>query len=149
MKFLRSFFLTLRGLFLRVESPHRPAQSVGKDENLSRFVFSKSHFSRESRRVKMEAYMPSRGQVSVFRVDQLTESAIWEIGSDIARNRERTLYARGDTKANEVRKAGLDILPDEPPPRHANLVGWPKNDKSRQKLIALEVAAVATLVLKQ
>lgn len=93
--------------------------------------------------------MPSRGQVSVFRVDQLTESAIWEIGSDIARNRERTLYARGDTKANEVRKAGLDILPDEPPPRHANLVGWPKNDKSRQKLIALEVAAVATLVLKQ
>jgi hypothetical protein len=92
--------------------------------------------------------MPSRGEVSVFRIDGLSETAIWEIGSDVARQRDRTLYARGDTKASDVMKLGLDIRPNEPPPRHADLVGWPQNDKPRQKLIALQVAAVATLVLK-
>ncbi len=91
--------------------------------------------------------MPSRGEVSVFRINGLSEIAIWEIGSDIARKRDRTLYARGDTKAFDVMKLGLEILPDEPPPRHADLVGWPENDKPRQKLIALQIAAVATLIL--
>ena len=92
--------------------------------------------------------MPSREEVSVFRIDGLSETAIWEIGSDVASKRDRTLYARGDTKAFDVIKLGLEIRPNEPPPRHADLVGWPENDKPRQKLIALQVAAVATLVLK-
>ncbi len=93
--------------------------------------------------------MPSRGEVSVFRIDRLTESAIWKIGGDVASKSERTLYGRGDTRAHELRKVGLDILPEEPPPRHANVVGWPEHDKPRQKLIALQIAAVATLVLEE
>ncbi len=93
--------------------------------------------------------MPSHGEVSVFRIDALDQSAIWEIGSAVAMKRERTLYSRGDTKASDARKVGLDILPDEPPPRHANLVGWPESDKPRQKVIALQIAAAATLVLKE
>jgi hypothetical protein len=39
-------------------------------------------------------------------------------------------------------------MPAEPPLHHANIVGWPDNDKPRQKLIALQLAAVATLVPK-
>ena len=93
--------------------------------------------------------MPSHGEVSVFRTEGLEETAIWDIGSSVAAKRERTLHARGDTKASEIMKLGLKISPSEPPPRHANLVGWPENDKPRQKLIALQVAAVATLVLKE
>ncbi len=93
--------------------------------------------------------MPSQGEVSVFRVDGLTGPQIWEIGTEIAENRHRTLYARGDTRAREVRLAGLDVSPMEPPARHANIVGWPENDKPRQKLIALQLAAAATLVLKE
>ncbi len=91
--------------------------------------------------------MPSGGEVSVFRINGLSETAIWEIGGDVGRKRGRTLYARGDTKASDVMKLGLEIRPNEPPPRHADLVGWPENDKPRQKLIALQIAAVATLVL--
>jgi hypothetical protein len=93
--------------------------------------------------------MPSRGEVSVFRIDGLDQTAIWEIGSEVAKKRSRTLYARGDTKAADARKVGLDVRPDEPPARHANMIGWPDNDKPRQKLIALQLAAVATLVLKE
>jgi hypothetical protein len=92
--------------------------------------------------------MPSRGEVSVFRVDGLSEAAIWGIGNDVAKKRERTLYARSDTRALDVTKLGVKVVPSEPPPRHANLVGWPENDKPRQKLIALQIAAVATLLLK-
>ncbi len=93
--------------------------------------------------------MPNQGEVSVFRVDGLIAAQIWEIGDEIAEQRARTLYARSDIKAGEVGRNGLDILPAEPPPRHANIVGWPENDKPRQKLMALQLVAVATLVLRE
>lgn len=41
----------------------------------------------------------------------------------------------------------LDIVPNEPPRRHANITGWPEA-KSEQKLIALKLAESAHLVLK-
>jgi hypothetical protein len=122
---------------------------VGTNETLSRFIFSTRHFSRQPPRVKAEAFMPNQGEVSVFRVDGLTGPQIWEIGTDIAEKRHRNLYARGDTRAREVRQTGLDVSPMEPPARHANIVGWPEDDKPRQKLIALQLAAAATLVLSE
>lgn len=149
MKSLKSFFLTLRERFSKVRSPHNLKATVEENEKLARYIFSTRHFVRQPPRVKAEAYMPTRGEVSVFRIDGLDQAAIWEIGSDIARKRVRTLYARGDTRAKDARRGGLDILSDEPPPRHANLVGWPDNDKPRQKLIALQIASVATLVVKE
>ena len=149
MRFLKSFFLTLRERFSKVQSAHDSKAAIGDDEKLTRYIFSTRHFSRQSPRVKAEAYMPNRGEVSVFRIDGLNQAAIWKIGGDVAMKRERTLYARGDTKVNDARKVGLDILQDEPPPRHANLVGWPESDKPRQKVIALQIAAAATLVLME
>jgi hypothetical protein len=150
MKFLKSFFLTLRERFSKTQSPHNLKATVDDNEKLARYIFSASHFSRKASRVKAEAYMPSRGEVSVFRIDGLDQASIWEIGSDIAKKRKRTLYARGDTKAEDVREVGLNIRPDEPPPCHANIVDWPPdNEKPRQKLIALQLAATATLVLKE
>ena len=153
IRFLKSFFLTLRERFFKIQSSHDPKAAIGDDEKLARYIFSARHFSREKLRVKAEAFMPSRGEVSVFRIDGLGEAATWEIGSDVAMKREQTLYARGDTKTDEIRKIRVDeirleIVPDEPPPRHANIVGWPENDKPRQKIIALQIAATATLVLK-
>jgi hypothetical protein len=149
MKFLKSFFLTLRERFSKAQS-HNLKATVDDNEKLARYIFSTRHFSRQPTRVKMEAYMPSRGEVSVFRINGLDQASIWEIGSDVAKKRERTLYARGDTNAEDVRKIGLNIRPDEPPPRHANIVDWPPdNEKPRQKVIALQLAAAATLVLKE
>jgi hypothetical protein len=147
MRFLRSFFLTLKEWFLKPET--HVGAIVEANETLSRFIFTTRHFRRQPLRVKAEAYMPREGQVSVFRVDGLIAAQIWEIGDEIAETRDRTLYARGDIKAREVGRSGLDIVPAQPPPRHANIVGWPENDKPRQKLIALQLAAVATLVLKE
>ena len=149
MRFLRSFLLTLRERFFRLGTGTPSSDFVGANENLSRYIFSTRHLSRQPPRVKPEAYMPSRGEVSVFRVDGLIAAQIWKIGGEIAKERDRTLYARGDIRAREVRRTGLDILPAEPPPRHANIIGWPENDKPRQKILALQLAAAATLSLKE
>lgn len=147
MKFLRSFFLTLKGWLFKGET--RLGAVVNGNENLSHFIFSKREFSRQPRRVKAEAYMPRKGEVSVFRIDGLGDSLIWRIGAELAHKRKRTLYGRGDTRTRSVRQAGLDVLPAEPPPRHANIVGWPENDKPRQKLLALQLASAATLILNE
>ena len=93
--------------------------------------------------------MPNReGEVSVFRVAGLNETEIWTIGGDVARSVARNLHGRAEIEAGAVRKNDLDVVSVEPPPRHANIVGWPENDKSRQKILALELAGVATLTLK-
>ena len=74
MRFLRSFFLTLGELFSRrgTQLDH----FVGTNETLSRFIFSTRHFSGQPPRVKAEAYMPSQGEVSVFRVHGLSWAAV-------------------------------------------------------------------------
>lgn len=101
MKFLTSFFLTLRGLFSKAQSPD-PNKNIGDDEKLARYIFSARHFSRQKQRVKAEAYMPSRGEVSVFRIDGLDEGAVWKIGSNVALKREQTLHARGAPGSRQV-----------------------------------------------
>ena len=46
-----------------------------------------------------------------------------------------------------VQEVGLKIDADNDPPRHANIVGWPK-EKSARKLMALESSERATLKLR-
>ncbi|HNW08195.1 MAG TPA: hypothetical protein PKZ55_03275 [Verrucomicrobiota bacterium] len=44
-------------------------------------------------------------------------------------------------------KARVTVAPSEPPPRHANIEGWP-DEKSARKLIAIDLANAAQLVVK-
>jgi len=75
--------------------------------------------------------MPNRGEVSVFRTSGLGASAIWEIGTKM-KPMARTLHGRAEIRARAVRQKALDVMSAEPPPRHANIIGWP-DDKSKQK----------------
>jgi hypothetical protein len=145
MRFLKWCYLTLREWFVKPESDL--AAVVQDRENLSRFIFSRRHFSQQPARVKAEAFMPDSGEVSVFRVDHLAETEIWRIGSSVVRRESRTLHARGDILAHDVKRNSLDVVPSEPPPQHAAIVGWPENDKGRQKLIALELARASVLIM--
>jgi hypothetical protein len=90
--------------------------------------------------------MPNRnGELSVFRIQELPEEQIWEIGRRyVSEPQGKTLYGRGDVFASIVIENNLTINLDDNPPRHANVVGWPA-DKSKLKLIALELANQATL----
>ena len=125
-----------------------PPNPIGAEEGLARFIFSSSHFSRENNRVKHNAFMPApAGKASVFRIKGLEGTAVWKIGSEIAEQRSQSLHGRADITAGTVSRTGLSIKSSEPPPRHCNIEGWPV-EKSAQKLIAIELANAATLVLK-
>jgi hypothetical protein len=145
MKFLRSFYLTLKELLARHQTSS--VVDVREDEPLSRFIFSRRHLSKNPPRVKAEAFMPRKGEVSVFRREGISESQVWNIGSELENKRTRTLHGRGDIIARSAMIIGLQVLPAEPPIKHANIVNWP-SDRAKQKLLALQLAADAVLLTR-
>jgi hypothetical protein len=56
--------------------------------------------------------------------------------------RDKPILGRADIGASFVITRGLNVVPSEPPIRHANIIGWPEQ-KSEQRLVALELAAEA------
>ena len=128
------------------------AKRVGADEPLARYLIEKTSFVRTQNRVKFKVFMPFHLAVSVFRTGGLSDSDIWEIGQEeVAGPRNKTLYGRAEVLGSHVEQVAvqspLQVVIDEPPPRHANIVGWP-DEQSTQQLIAIKLAEMATLTLK-
>lgn len=86
-------------------------------------------------------------EVSVFRISTLPDADIWTIGDEVSQQSGRTLRARADISVSVVYARELRVDPDEPPPRHASITGWPETE-SEQKLMAIELAANASLKVK-
>lgn len=121
---------------------------VATEEVLARFLLSSRQFSRETRRAKADAFIPHpHAELSVFRTRDLADESIWSLGLTVAEPSGKTLHGRAELLCGAVRNLGLEVVADEPPPRHASITGWPRNDKGAQRLRALELAAVAKLVL--
>jgi len=98
--------------------------------------------------VKYSAFLPpSNRRLSVFRISNLGENEIWGIGNSIGAEREITLLARADIKAESVMETGLEIESDANPPLHSNIIGWP-DAASEIKLKAIELAEKARLYIK-
>ncbi len=94
---------------------------------------------------------PKDRETSVFRQVTQPPAALWAIGDEyVAGN--RTVHGAAIVKARDVRAAGLGVFPEEPPPRHAAISGWPwlENDlelqKAKQKELAALVASKAILL---
>lgn len=123
-------------------------QAPGRGEVLSRFIFSKSHFSARDHRVKLDAFLPVGDplETSVYRTERLDRPGIRRIGDTLGELRERTLEAWGDVLASEVFDVGLEVHPDNVPERHAAIIGWP-DQKDEQMSLAQRLAAAATLQL--
>lgn len=112
-------------------------------EILSRFILYKDYYRSSDLSVKYAAFLPHRGETSVFRISGITDQEVWEIGErEVAEKRKKPILGRADIGASNVIAKNLKVLPKEPPQRHANIVGWPE-EKSEQKLIAIELAAEA------
>lgn len=127
--------------------------AVRADERISRYVLDPKHF--DAVRVKFRAFEPPHTDValSVSRTDGMSEEAVWEHGdASVAAPSGRTIHARGDftpQMLNDVRANGygLSVTPDEPPPRHANIIGWPPADmKEVRRSLAQQTAAKARVV---
>ena len=91
---------------------------------------------------------PKNGETSVFRhgaepLDQLKSIAQAEVGAD------RRIHGASIVKVSVIREAQLEVRAKEPPPRHADIIGWPwsKDDpdfgKAQQKELATLIAQKA------
>ncbi len=148
MKYLKRFLTILIDYFLKRDSV--PKEIKGQ-EVIARYITSKRWYSREKNVVKPQAFMPPPDlRLSVFRIDNLSEPEIWKIGLKKVigkMNQIRNLQGRADFQALNILEINLQINPDNTPPRHANIIGWPEL-KEERKSIAQELAAKASLRLQ-
>lgn len=126
-------------------------EHVADPEPLSRFLTSDSQFN--SVMPKPSAFMPgpADAKTSVFRQAPDPVPALWEI-ADRELGLTRRVRAVAVLTAAEVRRAKLDVEALEPPPRHANIKGWPSDPtdpekmRAQRKELALLLAQAAKLV---
>jgi hypothetical protein len=89
-----------------------------------------------SGRAKPGAYLPRDGRTSVFRVDSLGSSEVRRLGAQVLKDPPPLAHAIG--LAASVYACKLRFDPNNEPPRHADIVGWP--GKPHDKLLALKLA---------
>ena len=120
---------------------------VKSDELLSRFLVErKNKFSVENALVKQKAFEPNRkGLTSVFRISGWGSEEIKKAGEKVAADQDKTLYGYGELTVSEVTELELSVRPSEPPPRHADIVGWPS--KERRLFLTQSLSSVARLRL--
>lgn len=127
-------------------------ETVDDGEDLARFLTSSSQFN--ARMAKPSAFLPNpkNGETSVFRHGSDPLAGLREIGVAHITG-ERTLHAAAICKASQVRAAQLEVAAKEPPPRHANIIGWPWSEvdpdfgKAQRKELAALIAQHAELVM--
>jgi hypothetical protein len=96
---------------------------VAGEEDLVRRLTQSSQFS--ALMAKPAAFLPSPRdrETAVSRHGSEPKEGLWAIG--LAAAGERNLDGAAIVKTRVVRSAQLEVLADEPPPRHAVIRGWP------------------------
>src|SRR5438132_14365788 len=137
------FLYRLLRLFIGSDSDSELPATVDVHEPLTRFIFSSEHFAQTKGVVKPKAFLPDgNGETSVFRVSSLGPEQIWEIGNKIRKERAK---ARGTVVTGTVRRIGLQVnrAPEEHP-RHALIMGWPR-EKHATLMLPAELSKKASV----
>ncbi len=122
--------------------PSGLSDHVDDNESLARFLLQSNQFNAVM--VKPAALLPNPKdrETSVSRHGREPLARLWEIG--LAAAGSRKLYGAAIFTAHVVRNAQLDVMADEPPPRHAVIRDWPwiESDPELQKAQQKELAAL-------
>lgn len=146
MLFLRrfcSFFQSKNNL------PHPPSDN----EPIDRVIFS-SKFIKKNNKVHSNAFIPTkRLDLSVYRVQGLARKQVWDLVAkyiEKKRTDKKMAKAIAEIKISDVSKhKTLKLNPDGKPHfRHMNIECFP-NSKSDARMIALEMAESAKLIMKE
>jgi hypothetical protein len=145
------------------------ARFVNDEEELARFVLTDSWLYKDDRlgcKLRPIALIPSpHEELSVYRIDGWTDE-VRIVGQGVAEEREsnhrqrelaygkpypatkRTFkyLGRALLKAKSFRIEHLDVIWDEPPFAHANVVGWPTEFGNRKAKEAAQLAKALRLV---
>ncbi len=103
-------------------------EQVADEEDVARFFTSSGH--NNSSMVRPAAFMPNpkNGETSVFRQGAEPLSDLIDIGAKEVGGM-RTVHGAAIVKAAVIRSAELELRAGEPPPRHADIFGWPWDPK--------------------
>ncbi len=145
MRFRRLLRLTSK------ESNEATSRQLSPSETVARYLLDKGAFSRENARVKPRALEPAKGdqKTSVFRTYDLAEEEIWSIGDrHVAIPQSKMLLGRAELLVRDIQSVGLDLEPDDKPPRHASIIGWPI-EKNEWKSLSQVLAALAVLRVRE
>ncbi|GJL64769.1 MAG: hypothetical protein NPIRA04_34230 [Nitrospirales bacterium] len=117
--------------------------TLNENDIVARFVFGRHNIKRRENYhgtsevvVQPKAFEPhpSKNDLSVFRISDLKarsdERSIWFIGKFVERDRQSNgspsnMYGRADLSVFQIIDLHLEVLPFEPPPRHANIEKFP------------------------
>ena len=100
--------------------------------------------------MKFRAFEPPAQDVnvSVMRTEAMPEEDVWVHGDTwVASERGRPIIGRADFTPGDLLDVvsegyRLSIVPDDHPPRHANIAGWPSPDlKEVRQNLAQQIAA--------
>lgn len=133
--------------------PSGLSEHIPDNEDLSRFLTSSKWFNLKM--VKPVAFLPNPkadNTTSVFRHGSEPREELWRIGQENLPDRKWLGVAVFD--ASRVRAALLEVVAQEPPPRHANIVGWdldedPVLQRAKQREQATAIARHAELVRRE
>jgi hypothetical protein len=136
--------IVLPASLLRLDPDPAPGEGV------SRYLLQSGHYAASTGQVKPRAFHPAARdyKTSVFRVQGLIEHQIWSLGDKyVAQPQGKQLRAYAELSVALIIGVGLRIEPKEPPPRHANIINWPR-EKDKMMSRAQELAAEAILRLR-
>lgn len=126
-------------------------ETVSPAESLARFVLQPD-WIRADGTLRPDPFVPHpHTDLSVTRHHGLTPEELWELGENVAAELRKkrpsaALLGRGDFQASLAFAHGLQVKPHEPPRNHANVEGFPKDNKPLQKSIAQRIVAEAKFV---
>ena len=129
---------------MRFKKKEKLPENVGDDEPLARFIFSSSHFSKKTGRIKRQLFMPYKGKVSVIRHKNCPEDCLLKIGKIIENKRDNSLKAMSSVLTEDVRLINdLDVESDTSGGqhrRHANIKNFGNYNEAKIKQIARKLA---------
>lgn len=100
--------------------------------------------------MKHAAFMPHKGEVSVFRISNLSEKDIWDIGINhvgVMRGGNPP-KARADIFVAEVKNTGLNVVSETSNHElHANIIDWPEG-RDDQLNLATELANASKFYIR-
>jgi len=122
------------------------------DEVVARYILQSGDFRKGDNTVKPKLFLPYKYMdLSVNRHRDCTDTEIWGFGTEVAKQRSKTLYGRSDISVSDchsvvplkVVSKPIKAEPNRPAnPNHADITGYPAT-KEDQMALAQKLAALA------
>jgi hypothetical protein len=117
-------------------------------ETISRYLLEGE--IRRDNTIRHSAFTPPTNlRHSVFRIDSLSDEEIWNLAIEYVEPHRGKVIGRGDLLVSQVLGENLRVVPADPPPRHADICGWPPDDRERRVTVAKVLAAKASPAKKR